>query len=104
LIIQDFAKRIHDSLLDRKEELCKHLGNHYMHADWKPTFDAIFTTEEDMTTALTTLKQLQKDAKQPNSPANSSTYLMPVARPKITQLAALETELMDSDNDILWPN
>ena len=96
LIIQDFAKGIHDSLPDTEEELQKHLGNHYMYADWKPAFDAIFATEEDTTAAVTAIEQLQKDAKQPNSPVDSSTHLVPVAQPKIAQLAALETELMDS--------
>jgi hypothetical protein len=51
------------------------------------------TSIKDVTAALSALEQLQKDAKQPNSPKNST---VPVAWLEIAQLAALETELMDS--------
>jgi hypothetical protein len=64
-----------------------------VYTDWKPAFDAIFTAEEDTTAALAALKQLQKDAKQPKSPEKST---VSVAQLEIAQLAALETELMDS--------
>jgi len=44
------------SMPETKSRLQSLLGNCFIYMDWKPTFDAIFAAEDDISTAVTAIE------------------------------------------------
>jgi hypothetical protein len=89
-----------------EEHLKAHLGPLYRFEDWKPAFDAVFSTENDTAAAIAIIDKLTLDALGP--PSSHSTSHPNVSRPSATmgevtvtrpflpQLEELEINLMRS--------
>ncbi|KAG1891749.1 uncharacterized protein F5891DRAFT_916658, partial [Suillus fuscotomentosus] len=104
-IIKNFATGIIETLPNAQEQLAARLGLKYHYNDWKPAFDAIFAAKDDEMAAATAIDHLASKSLYPAAAAPHLQEGLPKPptrplQPSLPQLSQLETELMNTIEDL----
>lgn len=78
-----------------EEKLRNILGDRYVHIEWKPAYDAVFSAEDDECEALTAITKLAMDAL-----ARKSDQVLQPSIATTAQLREAETTLLESVNEL----